>query len=539
MFITVFNKSGGTLSTPLGAIPNGMSVSQEIDQNKYSKILPELTALQNKSYITYFAGAQSGSEAVRATTGDVDVYVDANLGKDTNPGTQILPFLTIQTALNSLPKMLMHQATVHVATGTYTGFIVSGFSSDYGVQQTTGGLLIDGILVNSTLATGSATGTATSGTAGSGATYGTLTNTNATWTVNDLTGRFITTASPTNTAFVISSNTATTITVVGTWTQPTGSTTYTIQDPGTVVDTPVTIPATPLAASVPASRVVAVYSNQLSQVNSIVFRNLRFAASGSVGTVELKGPSGINFTQCQIRTPLNNANSPSTTGSSPVLSLTFDRVDIVSNVTLNGSNGGPNIGGGNLAITNSIIRNIGSGTSLHGLILGSAGMVVLRTFTGVEIRNFSVGLWLVSATAASVSSFVWARVRISCSTTSGIGIVLGPTGSGFPPATNQVGSMSTISGLDTTDISNCGTAIQCVGPANVDVVALSGSATTTGFDVRLGGMISYAKAGMTLTAGTNEVNIENGEVVGTFAAGTAGQARVSSVSGNYSRVVAR
>jgi hypothetical protein len=44
---------------------------------------------------------------------------------------------------------------------------------------------------------------------------------------------------------------------------------------------------------------------------------------------------------------------------------------------------------------------------------------------------------------------------------------------------------------------------------------------------------------MAMTAGTNEVNIDNAEVTGTFAAGVVGNCRVSSASGNYSRVCAR
>lgn len=175
-----------------------------------------------------------------STTAALTLYVDP-LGSDSNACTSsgASACLTLQGVLNKIPKVLRHKVTVNVAAGNYTGFILSGFTQDQTVSSTTGGLYILGTLANVTPATGSATGTATSGTAGSAQTFGTLTDSTQSWTVNDLVGRWISITGGTGSGalMVISSNTATTITVVGTWTAPTGTSTYAIQEPASIITT--------------------------------------------------------------------------------------------------------------------------------------------------------------------------------------------------------------------------------------------------------------------------------------------------------------
>src|SRR5882757_2311988 len=108
-------------------------------------------------------------------TGAQSYFVDGSLGSNTNNCTAsgASACLTIQGALNKIPKLLRDLVTVTVAAGTYAGFSVAGFTCDPGIQTTTGGIMVDGFgaFANSTLATGSATGTFTSSTAGSGTTF--------------------------------------------------------------------------------------------------------------------------------------------------------------------------------------------------------------------------------------------------------------------------------------------------------------------------------------------------------------------------------
>lgn len=155
-------------------------------------------------------------------------------------GTGTGACLTIQGALQKLPKNLDHLTTITVAAGNYTGARINGFVQDQTQQGTTGGLLIEGTLANITPTTGTATGTATSGTAGSSTnstiTFGTLTDSTQSWTVNDLRGRIVTITGGTGSGqqFIVASNTATSLTIEGVWTAPTRSSTYALQDSATV-----------------------------------------------------------------------------------------------------------------------------------------------------------------------------------------------------------------------------------------------------------------------------------------------------------------
>ena len=71
-------------------------------------------------------------------------------------------------------------------------------------------------------------------------------------------------------------------------------------------------------------------------------------------------------------------------------------------------------------------------------------------------------------------------------------------------------------------MATCGTAVRAIGPVVVDVTFAGGSVGTTGFDVRLGGTVTYSKASVPVTAGTNEINLDNGAVTAAFADVTAG-----------------
>lgn len=54
-----------------------------------------------------------------STTKDLEYFVDAANGDDDNPGTEILPFQTLQKAMQVLPKVIEHDVTINIADGSY------------------------------------------------------------------------------------------------------------------------------------------------------------------------------------------------------------------------------------------------------------------------------------------------------------------------------------------------------------------------------------------------------------------------------------
>lgn len=57
---------------------------------------------------------------IDTTTSDLSFNVNGNTGSDSNPGTEALPFATIQKALNSVPATYSNDVAINIASGTYT-----------------------------------------------------------------------------------------------------------------------------------------------------------------------------------------------------------------------------------------------------------------------------------------------------------------------------------------------------------------------------------------------------------------------------------
>ncbi len=475
--------------------------------------------------------------AAPADGGVLILYVDvrgANSNTCSSPftdGGSTGPCATPQGALNKVPKMLRQQVTVSIDAGSYPGFIVSGFTVDTGAQQTSGGLLIDGVLATSTVTTGTATGTASAGTAGSGSTWGTLTAPN-TWTAGDLVGRFVATSNPTNAPIPIVANDAGTLTVAGTWTVPTASTTYTIQDSAvTITGGTIQSPTPTRVATTNRAAILAMNNVAAWMLDAIVFRNLLIAPAAGSG-IEVMDASSYLVTQCQIRPTAGTAEGVRAAGQtdSAIPSLEVTRSD----VSLNTLNGGIDISHATVNVKNTLVRNAQSGAYAVTLA-GGAGewassfgiqFVDMRFLNGFAVINGQV------TTPAGLLTFN--SNHIACASSSGIGLTVGST------STVGVGAPASLTTIQNTTVATCGTGVQVVGPAVADVTGLSGTVATTGFAVFLGGVISYAKSGVTsLTAGSNEINLDSGDATGTFAGVTAGHCLVSSTSGNYSRACAR
>jgi len=179
------------------------------------------TPTGRKILMTYSGTEWTPVQSLSACT----MYVDGALGTD-DPnygyGTGAAAYKTINYALAQVAPFNIANANINVALGTYAETLDVSGKYFLGIHS----LYIYG--ESTTLDSG----TATSGTTGSGATYGTLTDTSKSWTINAYKGEFVTVNS---TKYIIESNTATMLSLVGVAAiVPSGA--YAIDTPGTYVD---------------------------------------------------------------------------------------------------------------------------------------------------------------------------------------------------------------------------------------------------------------------------------------------------------------
>lgn len=191
---------------------------------------------------------------LQTTSSDLNYFVETT-GNDSNNCTSTAatciapacaPCLTMQGAVDKIPKRIAHNILVKVGAGNFTGARMSGFdfTTRNGAKRN---LFIQGALVNFVPGSGDTvvSGTATAGSAGVNNVYGTLTDTARTWTVDVLRGRLLeitggTPASLIGTKRIVEFNTADTITIVGAWpTAPGAGTQYAVRDWATNCTTPV------------------------------------------------------------------------------------------------------------------------------------------------------------------------------------------------------------------------------------------------------------------------------------------------------------
>lgn len=207
------------------------------------------------------AGSQSSSNIPMMSTQDVRLYVDPVLGSDANvcTATGAAACLTLQGAIDKLPKGVRHSETVHATCGTYTCGFVSGFVGILGTSLDSG-VTIEGELATATWDGGAGStmsGTALAGLAGGpvgiSATFGSLVTSNL-YDVNALQGHYIVITGGYGNGLIrpISSNDAGVITVVGTWNIDAGST-YVIQDPCSFVSAPAPTCALPSTGAATAA----------------------------------------------------------------------------------------------------------------------------------------------------------------------------------------------------------------------------------------------------------------------------------------------
>lgn len=210
------------------------------------------------------------------TTEGLTLYV-ATTGNDSNAGTDpSAPLRTVQAAVDKLPKQISHSVKISIGAGNFQGAFVSGFKIDADPLARSGAapyLWIEGTMAPVAPATGPGSGTVTGFTSNSGSTQAVLTDSTQSWTVNDLRGKYcqITggTGFPATVStppfYIIVSNTATTLTLLGTGALAAAASTYQIVDCATfftsAAATPASSTTTPSQLSLPAASCLTFFNN--------------------------------------------------------------------------------------------------------------------------------------------------------------------------------------------------------------------------------------------------------------------------------------
>ncbi len=451
-----------------------------------------------------------------ATTGDLVFYVDPT-GNDANQctSTGTDACLTFQGAINKAPKLLRNRVTVTGAAGNYAGFTLSGFTIDGSLQKTTAGILIDGALANVTPATGSATGTATAGTAGSNTTFGTLTDAAATWTVNDLRGRFITITGGTGSGQIkaIASNTATAITIAGTWTAPTGTSTYAIQYPSVIFTSSAALVPNPTTGTNIIAAALQIFDNELGTVFTsgfgIAVRNIAF---NNAATYVVAGiGSSVSF----LQTGFGTAGCSGTIAQGAVVSVTASTGTCVASTPFS-------VGSfGQLSLTTSAV------TSNQGVVSVSdtgAASISSSQFGGMTLASQGSITGLRSAVIRLTS------MRCDCASTSNSACL--NFGGGTAPATgvSLPGTATISSGLDVT---NCNYGIAAQGGATIlfttPASTFTGNALTYAVTSILGSKVILPTTSA-ITGATAEMSLDNGAVTDSFSALAATYSCLTSLS---------
>lgn len=456
-----------------------------------------------------WAGSGPGSPVTRGnfllipsyqTTAALNLFVDGSAGSDTNPCTAsgASACATIQAAYNKIPKLVRHPVNVTVATGNYVG----AYLMDYGfdpVSLTNGAYIqTTGTLITATISTGSATGTATAGTAGSTTTFGTLTDSGQTWTVNNLAGFIIEITGGTGSGQtrIIHSNTATAITIEGTWTAPTGTSTYAVRDWGAVITTAINQPAVGgAAAGAPAGLIIA--GAQISRLVALAGGNYYFdrMKSAPAGAASIGASAGTGTTY------FNESRLNGSTTAAGLRSDTSASVNVIDSYISSG--------------TSVAIRFDANGTSTlttgvlnvqRSEITSASTSQVLALGGTVLLTSSSLG----STSSSTTSIVAMSNTNVSRVSTCNITCTAGGSTVGlFNQSSATNGSYSSIT-IDANTYTACPIGIELIGPSQITAITaqtLTGPVGGTAIIALRGGHIELQIDPVVSTYGT-ELNVD-------------------------------
>jgi len=435
-----------------------------------------------------------------ATTASSTIYV-ATTGNDGNPGTLALPFLTIQAAINSIPKTIKHPTIVSIGAGTFAPFFVSGFNvaPDGNAQAY---LEVQGTMAAATVATGTASGTSTAVDPGDFvAAFATLTDAGQTWTINDLKGKFlyITGGAGAGNVAVITSNTATVISVAGFFYPiPDATSTYAIKQSGTVIASYTDIPDSKYVAdlfySVPRKTAIGVFGNISNQ-----------ASTTATSVTQESQPSSIEISQIEVNVPgFVGSGEGASLSASNACSIQVTRCHLEVNCVSS-----CDVRQGGIYFLETYFKQLLSyGNILIQYQLPYSTVVADRCYFkdgGTQVyskRATSVNSSVLEVANNSIAIRAWDGSN--CQITQSKLIGLGANSKGISLGDNPINSCKVA--VSNCDISSFGTAISASGGTICSVYATTGTSNTTGISAKLGAQVGF-DATTTLT-GTSEVNID-------------------------------
>lgn len=163
--------------------------------------------------------------AAQATVAPITLYVETTGSDSNNCLTVGTACLTIQAAVNRIPKEVNHNVQITVGAGTFGGFVLAGFRVS--AYPTT--MIIEGTMAEPTLGSGGKTNATSDAVGGSTIT---LVDADGGWNVDELRGMSVQIGTARR---VIRSNTASEITFAGTWSSSCNSKAYQILEQKTVI----------------------------------------------------------------------------------------------------------------------------------------------------------------------------------------------------------------------------------------------------------------------------------------------------------------
>lgn len=429
------------------------------------------------------------------TTASLTLYVDA-AGNDNNACTSAVlgACLTIQGALNKVPKNIRHAVLIAVAAGTFAGAKVEGFNIAHSASTAGASLTIQGTMVTATLGAGNASGTATGGTRGgevaTPAVHSTLVDSGNGWTVNALRGYFVElTAGPGSGASsslkAIESNTATTAVAAGRYSAtPTASTTYAIRDTATVISGGAARNAD-LVLTTSAGLAGFILQNNSFPPATFLVQKLKFASVGSY-SIYMHTPTHLMVRYCNFAPGGTFAGILLLVGGSvdalanvwsAITNSTYQCILQASRITANA------IGVSELALSSSVF--LGSGGSNGIMLAFTNGGLTAQYNYGLALQR---GIWLGNSVSVVSSGNYFDTVVQHCISTS-LSIYPGGT---------------TIK-VDGDNYTSCGRAIYATGRALVGFtsVASTGSSNTVGLYLEDGARVVSISTGYAFSATTD------------------------------------
>lgn len=455
------------------------------------------------------AGTFGGTSPAHVVRSEVETQAALNLfvdptGSDSasclSTGTSAC--LTIPGARAKIPPRVRHPVVVTLAAGSYAGAYFTGFTFDPADPTAGAYVKLTSALINATLATGSATGTATAGSAGSSPTFGTLSDSGATWTTNDLRGYTLSLPSGTGSGQfkVICSNTGTVITICGTFSPaPVGaSTTYAIMRGGAKITTAANYPASAsVATAVGAGLIFSGTPQDLHSVsNAGVFSVDQLWVAPATGNgITVLGDTAIQVVNSRIE-PAGAFISGAQLNAGKMFAL---QSSFLAAANSNGANG--NVAGISLPylirLSSSLVWGAGSG---FGVQISGGSLITLNSMVGNHATQLSVGG---QVTVTSVQSS-----RIDCNS------VASSFGYGATTPVNA-GSLAPFgASIFNCDMSNCTTGVSLLGPGKfVHMSTVTGTGNATAISLAKGSKVQFA-SNNTFT-GTVELTVDS--IAGTIA----------------------